>query len=156
MDTAEAIIEKIKNPQPEKAKLTWKDILAEEPLEGQHWEGAYGLPPGSTVENWENRSDGSSPSLSPWDSESDSEESRPASRLSNIPETPPTPAVEERGLQVPRLDPPLDPMNAYRHRQDVEELQSRQYWRSDWQSDASVNQQFNLGDASSLGEGMSC
>ncbi|PIL37409.1 hypothetical protein GSI_01103 [Ganoderma sinense ZZ0214-1] len=73
---AEAIIDKIDNLQPEKAKLTWKDILAEEPLEGQHWEGAYGLPPGSTVENWDHRSDGSSPSLSPWDSESDDDESR--------------------------------------------------------------------------------
>ena len=151
---AEAIIDRIDNPQPEKAKLTWKDILAEEPLEGQHWEGAYGLPPGSTVENWDNRSDGSSPSLSPWDSESDGDESRSASRLSHIPETPPTPPADEHGAEVPRLEPPLDPMNAYRHRQDVEELHSRQYWRSDWNLDASISQQFDLGDASSLGKNL--
>ncbi|TBU41458.1 Spc98 family-domain-containing protein [Dichomitus squalens] len=150
LDTAEAIIDRIDNPQPEKAKLTWKDIFAEEPLEGQHWEGAYGLPPGTTVENWETRSDGSSPSLSPWDSDSDLDESRPASRLSDVPETPPTPPTEGTDPEVPRLDPPLDPMNAYRHRQDVEELHSRQYWRSDWRSDASVHQQFDLGNASSL------
>ncbi|KAI1796107.1 Spc98 family-domain-containing protein [Ganoderma leucocontextum] len=148
--TAKAIIDKIDNSQPEKTKLTWNDILAEEPLEGQHWEGVYGLPPGSTVENWGSRSDGSAPSLSPWDSESDVDESRSASRLSHIPETPPTPPADEHGLEVPRLDPPLHPMNAYRHRQDVEELHSRQYWRSDWRSDASVSRQFDLGDASSL------
>ncbi|KAK0453053.1 hypothetical protein EV421DRAFT_1761696 [Armillaria borealis] len=31
--------------------LTWKKILEEEPFEGEHWEGVYGLPPGS-VKNW--------------------------------------------------------------------------------------------------------
>ena len=133
-------------------KLSWKDIFAEEPLEGQHWEGAYGLPPGSIKVGWENRSDGSSSSLSPWDSESGEDKSRSASPLSRISGTPPTPPADELGPEVPRLDPPLDPMNAYRHRQDVEELQSRQYWRPDWRSDASVSKQFELGDASSLGE----
>ncbi|RPD66877.1 hypothetical protein L227DRAFT_7229 [Lentinus tigrinus ALCF2SS1-6] len=148
LDNAEAIIKRIENPEPEKAKLTWKDILTEEPFEGQHWEGVYGLPPGSTVEHWETRSDGSTPSLSPWDSESDMAESRPSSRLSDIPETPPPAAP--RLQDEPRLESPVDPMSAYRHRQDVEELQARQYWRSEWRSDAPVDRQFNLGDASSL------
>ena len=150
LDSAEAIIQRIEHPEPEKAKLTWKDILAEEPFEGQHWEGVYGLPPGSTVERWETRSDGSTPSLSPWDSGSDLAESRPSSRLSDIPET--LPPAEPHVHDEPELKSPVDPLSTYRHRQDVEGLQARQYWRPEWRSDASVDRQFNLGDASSLGE----
>ncbi|TFK94263.1 hypothetical protein K466DRAFT_593763 [Polyporus arcularius HHB13444] len=148
LDNAEAIIRRIDHPEPEKAALTWKDILAEEPFEGQHWEGVYGLPPGSTVEHWETRSGGSTPSLSPWDSESDHDVSRSPSQLSDIPETPP-PAISQVQSDS-RLETPLDLLGAYRHRQDVEDLQARQYWRAEWRSDVAVNRQFDLGDASSL------
>ncbi|KAI0638473.1 Spc98 family-domain-containing protein [Trametes polyzona] len=147
---AEAIIHKMENPERSKPALTWKDILAEEPFEGQHWEGVYGLPPGSTVEGWETRSDGSTPSLSPWDSDSDLDESQSSSDLSAIPETPPPAPPAPRSATEPGRETVIDPLNAYRHRQDVEELQARQYWRPEWQEDANLEKTFDIGDASSL------
>ena len=149
LEIAEAVTDKIDHPQEKKAVLTWNGILAEEPFEGQHWEGVHGLPPGSTVERWETRSSGSTPSLSPWDSESDLDESRPSSEIPSIRTPPPS----ERAVpQLATPETPLDPINAYRHRQDVEELQSRQYWRQDWHSDAAIGNTFDIGDASSLGK----
>ncbi|KAH9899569.1 Spc98 family-domain-containing protein [Cubamyces lactineus] len=147
---AESIIQKIENPEHGKPTLTWKDILSEEPFEGQHWEGVYGLPPGSTVEGWERRSDGSSPSLSPWDSESDLDGSHSSSELSTVPETPPPAPVRLQNTGAPNTRGTTDPLNAYRHRQDVEELQARQYWRPDWRADVNLDKPFDIGDASSL------
>lgn len=100
------------------------------------------------MEHWETRSGSSTPSLSPWDSESDLDESRSSSDL------PParTPPPIEREPNSATAKTPLDPINAYRHRQDVEELQSRQYWRPEWRSDAEVGRAFNIGNASSLGQ----
>ena len=39
----------------------------------------------------------------------------------------------------------------YGHRKDVEQLQARQYWRTEWRSDVSLTRAFDLGDASTLG-----
>ncbi|KAI9064813.1 hypothetical protein FKP32DRAFT_1675206 [Trametes sanguinea] len=150
LDNAETMIQRLENPQHGKPTLTWKDILAEEPFEGQHWEGVYGLPRGSTVEGWEVRSDGSTPSLSPWDSESDLEDSHSSSELSVISETPPVAPIplQRTGESVGRAS--RDPLNAYRHRQDVEELQARQYWRLEYRAGTDVSRTFDIGDASSL------
>ncbi|KAI0832720.1 Spc98 family-domain-containing protein [Trametes gibbosa] len=147
---AEDVVQKINNPEHGKPVLTWHDILAEEPFEGQHWEGVYGLPKGSTVEGWEMHSDGSTPSLSPWDSESDVDGEQSSSELSAIPEPPTTVPVVPRAADGTDAAQRTDPLNAYRHRQDVEELQTRQYWRPDWHSDADVARSFDIGDASSL------
>ncbi|KAI0353132.1 hypothetical protein OH77DRAFT_1407845 [Trametes cingulata] len=148
--SAEDIIKKIENPQHGKPTLTWKDILAEEPFEGEHWKGAYGLPPGSTVERWETRSDGSTPSLSPWESETDLDESASSSGLSVVPETPPLAPVAPQRTGESVLGGAENPLNTYRHRQDVEELQARQYWRPEWRADANTTKSFDIGDASSL------
>ncbi|KAI0660705.1 Spc98 family-domain-containing protein [Cubamyces menziesii] len=150
LNDAESIIQKIENPEHGKPTLTWKDILSEEPFEGQHWEGVYGLPPGSTVEGWERRSDGSSPSLSPWDSESDMDESKSSSELSAVPEIPPQAPVSLQNTGASNTRGTTDPLNAYRHRQDVEDLQARQYWRPDWRADVNLDKRFDIGDASSL------
>jgi len=37
------------------------------------------------------------------------------------------------------------------HRKEFEELQSRQYWRDDWHTDAPLWAQFDIGDPSTLG-----
>ncbi|EIW61599.1 uncharacterized protein TRAVEDRAFT_143542 [Trametes versicolor FP-101664 SS1] len=150
LENAEAVLQRIEHPSVAKPKLTWKDILAEEPFEGQHWEGVYGLPRGSTVEGWETRSDGSTPSLSPWDSDSDLEGAQSSSELSVIPDTPPPAHSGPQQTGEFEGGATIDPRNAYRHRQDVEELQARQYWRSEWRTDAAIEKPFDLGDASSL------
>ncbi|CDO73818.1 hypothetical protein BN946_scf185015.g147 [Trametes cinnabarina] len=147
LENAESILQKIENPQHGKPSITWKDILAEEPFEGQHWEGIYGLPRGSTVEGWEMRSDGSTPSLSPWDSDCELDGSHSSFEPSAIPETPPPATVAPQGNGVGAA---RDPLSTYRHRQDVEELQARQYWRPDYRAALDIKQSFDIGDASSL------
>ncbi len=49
---AAKLVETIRNPPLPDPGLTWKDILAEEPFEGQHWEGAYGLPAEVSSQAW--------------------------------------------------------------------------------------------------------
>ncbi|KAH7887320.1 Spc98 family-domain-containing protein [Phlebopus sp. FC_14] len=123
--------------------MTWNAILAEEPFEGQHWEGAYGLPPGSTVEGWETRSDGSTPSLSPWDESDSLDENASRSSLDGPPSPVPVPLAADKARPS---------HSAPSHRMDVEELKSRQYWRDDWQVDVDVSRPFDLGDPSTLGK----
>ena len=77
------------------------------------------------------------------------DESRSASDVP-IAQTPPP--VEPPEPLRSTAEIPLDPINSYRHKQDVEELQSRQYWKPEWRTDANIGNVFNIGDASSLGQ----
>jgi len=119
--------------------------LAEEPFEGQHWEGVYGLPSGSTVEGWEETSDGSTPSLSPWDEDEDDWDDNDSFPYTDDPCSSPVPVDQVSSHEQPKLNLP------YHHRRVVEELQARQYWRDEWRTDADLSRPFNLGDASTLG-----
>ncbi|KAI9513296.1 Spc98 family-domain-containing protein [Russula earlei] len=119
---------------------------ADPPFEGQHWEGVYGLPHGSTVEGWETTSLDSTPPYSPLPLDDLRDLS---SSLSSI-DSPP--AVE--------AEPPTNPdadsarvvlMSTFGHRQLIEDLQKRQYWRTEWRTDASLTSLFTIKDASSLG-----
>ena len=121
--------------------MTWEAILAEEPFEGEHWEGIL---PEEKDDLLDTRSGGSTPSLSPWD-DSDLEDSISSSEVPDIADDVP-PLHSADNAQKAQL-PPL----AYRHRQDVEDLQARQYWRSEWRTDASTDRSFGIGDASTLG-----
>ncbi|KAH9948797.1 Spc98 family-domain-containing protein [Amylocystis lapponica] len=146
MAFAEEYIDRINNPTGPPPALTWKTILDEEPFEGQHWEGAYGLPPGSTVEDWERHSGGSTPSLSPWDnSDDDIDASLSSSEVLDPVDGASGPLAQDS------VDPLQSPSRTYAHRKDVEELQSRQYWRPEWRTDASTSRPFDIGDASTLG-----
>ncbi|KAI9447935.1 hypothetical protein H4582DRAFT_2124148 [Lactarius indigo] len=119
-------------PHVESETFDWANILNEEPFEGQHWEGVYGLPPGSTVEGWETLSlDIVSPSLSSMDS---------------LPASDTTPSMD---LNADSFHEP--PSSTFGHRQLIEDLQRRQYWRAEWQTDASLTRPFTVKDASSLG-----
>ncbi len=104
VERAENYLESSRAPRTDPVSISWKNILDEEPFEGQHWEGVYGLPPGSTVEGWETKSLDSTPPYSPLG-----------------------------------------------HRQLIEDLQRRQYWRTDWQTDASLTPAFAIKNVSSLG-----
>lgn len=130
--------------------MTWKDILAEEPFEGQHWEGAYGLPPGSTVEDWEVHSGGSTPLLSPMDDDSDDDfdsDDLLSSASLDLGKSDASPGPSAKCLSS------RSELNnhRYQHRADVEDLQARQYWRPEWRTDAELTRPFDLGDASTLG-----
>lgn len=129
------------NPKRSVPGLTWEAILAEEPFEGEHWEGIY---PRSTDDQFDARSGSSTPSLSPWD-DSDLDESVSSPSLPDIAEDA-VPPEHASSVDKAHLPPA-----AYRHRQDVEDLQARQYWRSEWRTDISTTRAFNIGDASTLG-----
>ncbi|KAG1809247.1 Spc98 family-domain-containing protein [Suillus variegatus] len=146
---ADAYVDAVKNPPEPPPSLTWKDILAEEPFEGQHWEGAYGLPSGSTVEGWEKMSDGSTPSLSPWDDDSDDLDDSDSFPYTEDAPSSPGPVERVSSYEQPTLS------LSYQHRRVVEELQARQYWREEWRTDADLSKSFSLGDASTLGPSLS-
>ncbi|KAF8638546.1 hypothetical protein AX17_002089 [Amanita inopinata Kibby_2008] len=153
---AENYVDEAKNPPPAPKPLTWADILAEEPFEGEHWEGVYGLPPGSirgvsqnnATDDWD-----STPSLSPLESdlELDDEDTNSLSAVgtSDIP-----PASGEAhdpttdGLQV--NDKEIPPYTVA-HRQSLENVKAKQYWRDTWQSNVDIGKDFDLKDASTLG-----
>ncbi|KAG9317863.1 Spc98 family-domain-containing protein [Chiua virens] len=129
-------------PEPP-APITWKEILAEEPFEGQHWEGVYGLPVGSTVEGWETRSGGSTPSLSPWDEDDSLDSDGIPSSFEDLP--------------APVTGPPREQNTRYRIRHQenpLEQLKANQYWRDDWKIDVDVSRPFDISDPSTLGPAM--
>ncbi|KAH9482299.1 Gamma-tubulin complex component 5 [Psilocybe cubensis] len=161
LDRAEVYLQGIKNPPPPPPTLTWKDILAEEPFEGEHWEGVYGLPAGAVRsmskqdradrEEWD-----STPSLSPLnsddlalDDEDDSFSSADYERYTE-PESSRPSSPEP---VVPHDNAPRIPL--YEQRKQFEELRARQYWRDDWHTDADVNAPFSIGDPSTLGPTLS-
>jgi len=132
------------NGRPKEA-ITWDAILQEEPFEGQHWEGAYGLPSGATKEGWETQN--------VYDlSESD------LSDFGDL-EMP----LKIRGEQKRDSGPPLiyhpesessddDESEYFDARVVVEEVKRLQYWRtSAATSEPVAGPAFDLGDPSSLG-----
>jgi gamma-tubulin complex component 5 len=165
------------NPPSVPPPLTWASILAEEPFEGEHWEGLYGLPPGfvrsrETPEgnlkkgteynrdkeserlDWDSR--WSTPSLSPLNSgdlELDDDDSFDA-------DAPSDDSGKARGDGFPssHLDRGRreyrEAPHAYAHQREVEALKRKQYWRHDWKGDRAIKlgkNAFDIGDASTLG-----
>lgn len=119
------------------------------------------MPPGSVVQGEDDEddsaSDGSQQSLSLLDDDlSLAEYSSSSSDLSYLTisddafpvRIPPTPdVVDEKYMHQWSRE-----IEAHRHRSEVENLQSRQYWRSEWRMDPEVLQKpFNVGNASTLG-----
>lgn len=135
------------DPSKIEPPITWKDILTEEPFEGQHWEGVYGLPSGSTVEGWETRSTGSTSSLSPWD-ESDSLEDEVEVELQQSPEEFTQPGEESDTSRR------IVPHSVHSGLDILGELKAQQYWRDDWRIDVDVSRPFDIGDPSTLGPAM--
>ncbi|KAH9049683.1 Spc98 family-domain-containing protein [Lactarius hengduanensis] len=132
-------------PHVESETFDWKSILDEEPFEGQHWEGVYGLPPGSTVEGWETRSLDSTPPFSPLLVD-DFGVVSPLSSTDSLPTSDAGPSMD---LNADFFH--VSTSSTFGHRQLIEDLQRRQYWRAEWQTDASLTRPFTVKDASSLG-----
>ena len=141
------------NPPKPSGPLTWAEILAEEPFQGQHWEGVYGLPPGSTVEGWEAQSSGSDPSLSPWEDDYGRDDCSDSLSLAGS-VTSVRFEEDEGSLAIDggRNDDDVlkDVPEFYRHRQAFEDLQARQYWREEWRMRVDLDRPFSFGDHSTL------
>ncbi|KAF8961118.1 Spc98 family-domain-containing protein [Flammula alnicola] len=156
VEMAKTYLETVTNPPPPPPTLTWADILAEEPFEGEHWEGVYGLPPGSvrftTQKDRAERDEwDSTPSLSPLNSDDLILDDEDDSLSSADYEEPASPISERAPI-------PPEPANlpyTYKHRKQFEELRAKQYWRDDWHSDASLVSRFDIGDPSTLGPNLS-
>ncbi len=133
-------------PRVESETFSWKNILDEEPCEGQHWEGVYGLPPGSTVEGWETRSLDSTPPFSPLLLGDFGVVSPSLSSTDSLP-----PSEAEPSIDLNADSAHVSTSSTFGHRQLIEDLQRRQYWRAEWQTDAPLTRPFTVKDASSLG-----
>ena len=134
--------------------MTWADILADEPFEGEHWEGVYGLPPGSVRlssqtelrdrEEWD-----STPSLSPLNSDDLALDEDSSLSCTDYEEPLSTPSVAPSpGLSASAV---TKLPHSYEHRRQFEELRAKQYWRDDWHTDAELQSDFDTGDPSTLG-----
>lgn len=145
VEHAEKYLVKSITPHEESETFSWKSILDEEPFEGQHWEGVYGLPPGSTVEGWETRSLDSTPPFSPLLLD-DFGVVSPLSSTDSLPASDTVPSIDLNADSVH-----VSSSSTFGHRQLIEDLQRRQYWRAEWQTDASLTCPFTIKDAPSLG-----
>ena len=180
MQHASFFLDSGSNLPPPPAQLTWAAILAEEPFEGEHWEGVYGLPSGfvrHSKEDEERRKQGrfydrekesqrldwdsrwSTPSLSPLnsgdlalDNDTDDDTEEDSDIVSD--------QVRERDGSLVGLTEEKStynhPPHSYAHRREFEILQGKQYWRNGWNGDGTVEKNaFNMGDASTLGKRLS-
>ncbi|KIK67700.1 hypothetical protein GYMLUDRAFT_36439 [Collybiopsis luxurians FD-317 M1] len=166
-------------PDPAKSdELIWKQILDEDPYEGDHWVGVPGGIPlprkrqirDKAIDSDDNNDDdllddiddiNTSPSLSPLnsddlaldDTDSDFERESP----SNLDKTPSAsaPNTQPDSSKVHTVHRPV--YTTYAYRQELEHLKTKQYWQPDWQMDPEVSQRqqqrgtFNIGEASTLG-----
>ncbi|KAF9000531.1 hypothetical protein BDZ89DRAFT_1246804 [Hymenopellis radicata] len=132
-------------PPPAVEVLTWKKILEDDPFEGEHWEGVYGMPPGSIKNQREPDSDSDASSL--WSLHSDDIDIERSS------DSLPTPPRSPSPTSSPAFTPSLPDIRlSVLHRKEVEDLQARQYWRSDWRMPVQgTSTRFDIGNASTLG-----
>lgn len=157
VEKAKSFLDAVDNPPPPPPGLTWADILAEEPFEGEHWEGILAPSAGrvrsgsgkdkEVQDEWD-----STPSLSPLNSDDlaldDDDDSFSSADYDDIPSFASEQPAETLGPPSPA---PLKPPSSFEHRKQFEELQGRQYWRDDWHTDAPLRSKFDIGDPSTLG-----
>lgn len=124
------------NPLKPSGTLTWAEIVADEPFEGDHWD----------IQSF-----GSTPSLSPFGSEDEQENENDGSLSSHV-------NTSDGGYESARMITTEDKKEqTYDHRSDVEALQKRQYWREDYVDAVGILariKHFDLGDVSTLGPGL--
>ncbi|KAK2465974.1 hypothetical protein APHAL10511_001615 [Amanita phalloides] len=153
LDYAEELVDALKNPPPPPKPLTWADILAEEPFEGEHWEGVYGLPPGSvrglsqdTTRDWD-----STPSLSPLESDLEFDgDDTDSILIVGSRNRRPTLSEHEHRIKSNETNK-MVPSYTTGHYQSLENTKSKQYWRENWKSDVDSGKEFDVKDVSTLG-----
>lgn len=133
---ASLFLDRLANPPKPVGTLTWAEILADEPFEGEHWD----------IQSF-----GSTPSLSPFGSENEADDEDNAVQSSTIDSS------DAGDVPVAQTRTEDDQKKrTYEHRNDIETLQKRQYWREDHVDAVGMlarTRQFDLGDVSTLGPG---
>ncbi|KDR84121.1 hypothetical protein GALMADRAFT_219953 [Galerina marginata CBS 339.88] len=155
VEKGKSYLEALANPPSAPPTLTWADILAEEPFEGEHWEGVFGFPPGSVRSTSHRETTGrdnldSSPSLSPLNSDDLALDDDDSFLSEDYEETSEPTSPQSPSPQLPSGTRTTIP-HSYEHRKQFEELQAKQYWRDGWHTDAAIGSQFDIGDPSTLG-----
>jgi len=161
---AEHFLIEERNPRPPTQTLTWKDILAEEPFEGEHWEGILNTK-SVDEQGWD-----STPSLSPFSS--DFEDASPMLSLSydgrrrrqgshqkvseQYENSHQKVSEQYENEDIPAVEKVIPGSNVcpytHVHRREYEDLLQMQYWRSDWKGYYQPSKQFDIGDPSTLGK----
>lgn len=154
--------------------MTWAAILAEEPFEGEHWEGVYGLPPGyvrqAGTDKEEQRhkkesglfegekgwnSHWSTPSLSPLNSGDLALDEDSDDNVGDGSDIASDPVREEDRSSFGLAEGShayTHPLHTYTHRKEFEALQEKQYWREGWKGAGTVAKTvFSMDDVSTLG-----
>lgn len=145
---AEHYLEEIRNPPPSPKPITWLDIIGDEPFEGEHWQGVYGLPPGFVRDSEsDDFGDGSEPSLSAMSDDPELDSLNES--LSSVEDAPIMPTTPPFVAENTLLQPP--PKYTYTHRQVLEDLRTRQYWTNHWRSDVHPDRAFDIGNAATFG-----
>ncbi|KAF7975641.1 hypothetical protein HWV62_9089 [Athelia sp. TMB] len=133
---ASLFLDRLNNPLKPSGTLTWAEIVADEPFEGDHWD----------IQSF-----GSTPSLSPFGSEDEQENDNDGSLSSHV-------NTSDGGYESDRMITTEDKREqTYDHHSDVEALQKRQYWREDYVDAVGILariKHFDLGDVSTLGPGL--
>jgi gamma-tubulin complex component 5 len=125
-------------------KLTWAQIMAEEPFEGEHWEGIFGP-------------------KTPYNDDSDSLSDELSSEFDEPPESngsaPTSPSVAQDRLLAPVTTLSTGALVPYAElfrgsslegREVAERLRKQQYWWHEWEADTRWDRPFNLADPSTL------
>ncbi|KAG8968958.1 hypothetical protein FRC03_005503, partial [Tulasnella sp. 419] len=141
-DTLEAagdILHNLHNPPESEKPLTWEDILAEEPLEGDHWEGYLVLDETVKPPLYRRRS---------LDSEIWSEDAPQTHSDASLSELSHgrSPSPESYGEQKATALQGQESSGEV-----LDELLSRQYWTDHWQPHANADKRFDLREPSTLG-----
>ncbi|GJJ07361.1 hypothetical protein Clacol_001563 [Clathrus columnatus] len=132
------------DPEQSKVESTWLKILNEEPFEGQHWEGAYGLPSGSIVKTWD--SENSETDLSFEESDDCKYQADTSSGSDDDPnEIKSRPIPDSLAHKIPSLS-----NKALENRFTVQKISSLQYWNG-MRPQSSQDPQFNLNRPWTLG-----
>jgi gamma-tubulin complex component 5 len=138
-------LHQLRNPPLPARPLTWKDILEDERIiiEAENSSLDDGYTSGSITH-------GSSPSLSPWTSDEEDKED------ANSPLPHDHGGVHYLGSDLKEVYPPIDydPLVAYAHREAFDDLQSKQYWRTQCKHRQLPDMYFSLGDPSTLGRAL--
>ncbi|KAF8528848.1 Spc98 family-domain-containing protein [Hysterangium stoloniferum] len=130
--------------EPPEKTLSWEDILQDEPFEGQHWQGAYGLAPGNVLQDWVTETSASEDLSSLISAEY--EEPTTSSESSD--------SYNVWGNMKPALsihDFVGQKTASMESRKVVEALRGRQYWTSDRYPVPFGPSHFDIGKPSTLG-----
>ncbi|KZT50429.1 hypothetical protein CALCODRAFT_188828 [Calocera cornea HHB12733] len=138
---ASLVLDKAKDPFRVPSALTWETIMAEEPFEGEHWEGADSKPQSKKAKR----------RTSSWSSSDSLSELSDDDRLQSPSSSPPTThAPSEKRVDESEDFVSASELAAARAQMELDEMLDRQYWKEHWRIDGDLDGPFDLSKAETL------